>query len=922
VTKPAKGAGPHNGLIVRTSMVLLLVASVGAQGQVPGPPATFIRGATIFTITKGTIPNGSMLLRNGRIEAVGTNLQPPRDAEVVDATGKFVTPGIIDAHVHIAADSINEGATTVSSMTGIQDVFNPTDINIYRDLAGGVTSANVLHGSANPIGGTNAVIKLRWGKTTLNDFLLAGAPPGIKFALGENPKDLRQGFRTGPLRYPVTRMGVEYVIRDAFTRAKAYQHAWQDYEQRKKKGEDVLEPRRDLQLEPLVEVLEGKRLVHAHSYRADEILMLIRIADEMGFKIATFQHVLEGYKVAKEIAAHGAGGSTFIDMWGGKVEMNDAIPYNPALMAANGVSVSLNSDSAERSRRLNTDAAKAMHWGGVTEDQALAMITINPAKQLRIDSRVGSLEPGKDADVVIWSHHPLSTYAIAERVYIDGVVSYDRKADDERLARVQKEKEALIAAEGGRKTTTNDASASSGASGAVINGSGNGGNGSGGNDTVGGPSANGGNTGNSGTTGGQGSAAQTFTSPGPRLASGVTVITNARIHPVTAPTIERGSVLIRDGVIQGVGANVTTPAGAAVIDAAGADVYPGWINARTTLGLADPGARGYADTNEMLEFNPQLRPTVAFHNDSEAIPVTRANGITTAAVTPGGGILGGQVAVMNLDGWTWEESAVRPSAGIAFQFPTLTRGGGGGDEEGPSSTESNRSYDDLKKARDAKLDELERLLLQARAYAKKGAAGRDTDWVLDALVPIVEGRLPLFTRVDAEADIRDAVAFADRVGVKIVISGGQEAAHVAPLLASKHIPVIYGPVQALPRREDVSHAAPLQAPGLLVRAGVKIAFATGDANNARLLPYHAAQAVAWGLSPDDAIKALTVNAAEILGVADRLGSIEVGKQANLVIVTGDPLEIRTDVTHVIIAGRDVDLENKHHALYVRYKARR
>jgi imidazolonepropionase-like amidohydrolase len=322
----------------------------------------------------------------------------------------------------------------------------------------------------------------------------------------------------------------------------------------------------------------------------------------------------------------------------------------------------------------------------------------------------------------------------------------------------------------------------------------------------------------------------------------------------------------------------------------------------------------------MLDFNPQLRPAIAFHNDSEAIPVTRANGITTAAVTPGGGVLGGQIAVMHLEGWTWEESAVRPSAGIAFQFPTLARGGGG-DEEGPSRTESSRSYEDLKKARDAKLDELERLLQQARAYAKK-SAGRETDWIFESLVPVVEGRLPLITRADAEADIRDAVAFADRVGVKIVISGGQEAAYVAPLLATKHIPVIYGPVQALPRREDVSHAAPLQAPGLLVRAGVKIAFATGDANNARLLPYHAAQAVAWGLPREEAIKALTVNAAEILGVADRLGSIEVGKQANLLIAKGDPLEIRTEVTHVIIAGRNVDLENKHHALYVRYKARR
>ena len=889
------------------ALVALLPAAAGpslgdgrlqAQAAAPGVPVV-IRGATLLTITRGTIPNGTIVLRDGKIAAVGTNVDVPRGAEVIDGTGRFVSPGIIDAHIHIAADSINEGATTVSSMTGIEDVLDPTDINIYRDLAGGVTSANVLHGSANPIGGKNAVIKLRWGKGTTEELLFAGAPPGIKFALGENPKDLRQGFRTGPLRYPVTRMGVEYVIRDAFTRAKEYQQAWREFDRRKKAGETVLEPRRDLQLEPLVEVLEGKRLVHAHSYRADEILMLIRLAEEMGFKIATFQHVLEGYKVAKEIAAHGAGGSTFIDSWGGKIEMNEAIPYNPALMHQKGVLVSLNSDSAERSRRLNTDAAKAIKWGGLTEDEAMALITINPAKQLGIESRVGSLEAGKDADVVIWSHHPLSTYAVADRVYIDGTAYYDRQADARRLTTVRQEKLSLIAAEQGerRRPTTDDARNDPAAAGTTgSNGTGTNGHGNG--DT--------------------GQAAQDSRRQGPGLASGVLVITNARIHPVTRPTIDRGALLIRNGLIEAVGANVTTPAGATVIDAAGGDVYPGWINARSTLGLADPGPRGYADADEMLDFNPQLRSTVAFHNDSDAIPVTRANGVTTVAVTPGGGVLGGQVSVMNLDGWTWEESTVRPSAGISFQFPTLA--GRGGDEDAPSAAASPRTYEELKKARDAKLDELERLLAQARAYGKK-SQNRSTDWVLDALVPVVQGRLPLITRADDEADIRDAVAFADRVGIKIVISGGHDAPAVASLLKERNIPVIVGPVQALPRREDASHAATLEVAGQLARAGVKIAFATGDANNARLLPYHAAHAVAWGLPREEAIKALTINAADILGVGGQLGSLEPGKQANLFIAKGDPLEIRTEVTHVIIAGRDVPLANKHLALYERYKAR-
>ena len=437
--------------------VALFVAATAAQA--PAARVVAIRGGTVLTVTKGTIANGVVVLRDGKIAAVGgAGTTIPAGAETVDATGRFVSPGIIDAHSHIAADSINEGGTTVSSMTGIEDVLDPSDINVFRDLAGGLTVANVLHGSANPIGGKNTVIKLRWGKVRPSELVFEGAMPGIKFALGENPKDMRfggGGQPQPPRRYPITRAGVEYVIRDAFTRAKAYQRDWQDYERRRKATDSnaanaapILAPRRDLQLESLVEILEGKRLVHAHAYRADEILMLIRVADEMGFKIATFQHVLEGYKVADEMAAHGAGGSTFSDWWAYKVEAEDAIPYNPTIMHKRGVLVSVNSDSAEHARRLNTEAAKSMHWGGLSEDEALAFVTINPAKQLRIDNRVGSLEPGKDADVVIWNKHPLSTYAIVDRVYIDGQVYYDRLADDRRLTDARTEKSRLAAAEG------------------------------------------------------------------------------------------------------------------------------------------------------------------------------------------------------------------------------------------------------------------------------------------------------------------------------------------------------------------------------------------------------------------------------------------------------------------------------------------
>jgi imidazolonepropionase-like amidohydrolase len=331
-------------------------------------------------------------------------------------------------------------------MVGIEDVLNPEDISIYRALAGGVTTANILHGSANSIGGKCTVVKMRWGKDA-HDIIFEGAKPGIKFALGENPK--RAGNANGfgqnqNLRYPATRMGVEDVIREAFTDAKAYQQDWKDYNAKVAKGEVAIPPRRDLKLEPLVEVLEGKRLVHAHCYRQDEILMLLRVADEFNFKIRTLQHVLEGYKVAKEIAAHGAGASTFSDWWDYKMEAADAIPYNAAIMMRKGILVSLNSDSAELMRHLNDEAAKTMKYGGLTETEALSTITINPAKQLMIEDRVGSIEVGKDADLAIFDKHPLSNYAKVEKVFIDGQLYFDREKDLSERPGKEQEKKTLI----------------------------------------------------------------------------------------------------------------------------------------------------------------------------------------------------------------------------------------------------------------------------------------------------------------------------------------------------------------------------------------------------------------------------------------------------------------------------------------------
>lgn len=404
------------------------------RGAYRNDAVTFITGATILTASHGTIQNGDIVIRDGRIAEVGTGLNRPGGATVVDATGMFVTPGIIDAHSHMAAEAINEGSVNVSSMVTIEDVIDPLDRGLYYALGGGVTTINILHGSANPIGGGNAVIKLEYGGDA--DELLIGAMPGIKFALGENTKRDRN-----PDRYPATRMGVQDVVRQAFLDATYYMEEWDAWEAAGRQG---VAPRRDLKLESLMQILKGERWVHSHSYRADEILQLLRLAEEFGFTVRTFQHVLEGYKVADEIAAHGAGASTFSDWWAYKVEAYDAIPYNAALMAERGVLVSINSDSGEEVRHLNQEAAKAMKWGDMDEEGALRLVTLNPAMQLGIDDRTGSIDVGKDADIAIWDGHPLSMFSKAVKTYVNGKLYFDIELDAQRQQAIEAEVAALV----------------------------------------------------------------------------------------------------------------------------------------------------------------------------------------------------------------------------------------------------------------------------------------------------------------------------------------------------------------------------------------------------------------------------------------------------------------------------------------------
>lgn len=412
---------------------------------------TLIRNATILTVSRGTLANSDILIRNGKIAAVGQNLKVPERARVLDATGKYVLPGIVDPHSHSMSDAINEGTLSVTSMVRIRDMLNPTAPNLYRALAGGTTTLNLLHGSANTIGGQNTVVKIKYGRPVA-EFIFPGAPPGIKFALGENVKQASRAILPGQIRrYPATRMGQEEVLRDYFTRARNYKRGWDEHRAALARGDkNLIPPRRDLQLEPLVEVLEGTRLVHAHCYRADEIIMMLNVAGEFGFKVKTLQHVLEGYKVAKEIAAHGAGASPFADSWAYKLEAYDAIPYNVAIMMRAGVLVSINSDSDERARRLNIDAAKMMKYGDLTEEEALRLITINPATQLGIQDRVGSIDVGKDADLAIWTGHPFSVYSRVETTFVDGDIFFDRGQDLARRAEMGREREELLKAEANR----------------------------------------------------------------------------------------------------------------------------------------------------------------------------------------------------------------------------------------------------------------------------------------------------------------------------------------------------------------------------------------------------------------------------------------------------------------------------------------
>ncbi|MBI1854036.1 MAG: amidohydrolase family protein [Planctomycetes bacterium] len=818
-----------------------------------------IRNATVLTVSKGRLDHASILVRGGKIAEIGRDLKAPDGVVVIDGTDEFVMPGIIDCHSHIAVSGdVNEGGSAISAECRIADVIDPDDISMYRAVAGGVTSANILHGSANPIGGQNAVIKLKY-RHPASELLFPGAPRGIKFALGENPKQSNNGGFRQARRFPGTRMGVESALRTAFTRAREYMAEWDTYRSRRDRGESVVEPRRDLRLETLAGILEGKILVHSHCYRADEILMLLRVSDDFGFHVATLQHALEAYKVAPEIAAHGVGVSTFSDWWAFKIEAYDAIPYNAALCTRAGITVSLNSDSAELMRHLYSEAAKTMKYGGLSEDEALATVTLNPAKQLRIDSRVGSIDVGKDADLAIFDGHPLSVYSKVVMTLIDGEPYFERREPTWPEAKpAAPEPIAAVA-----------------------------------------PSA------------------PRFSRP-----NGVYAIRNATIVPVSKPTIENGTLVIRDGRIVALGSSVDVPSGAEVIDATGLFVYPGMIDSGSQVGLTEIGSvPGSIDTSDTAPMQPELLTLTAVNPFSAHVPVTRVNGVTSAVTHPDGGQIAGQGTLVRLDGWTPEEMRILSSNALYVNLPSSgPRGGFGRRRFGAAPDEGGAANDRLEKLKQTFRDAVEYARVRDEAR-RRGVAPPPVDVRKEALLPYARGERPVVISADRKADIVQAIRFAEDLKLKLILSGVQDGWKLAAQIAARKIPCIVGPVLSTPRDEFDPYDSCYANAAYLWRAGVRFAFQTAESSNSRDLPYQAGMAAAYGLPREEALKAVTLYPAQIWGVADQVGSLEEGKVADLFVTDGDPLEMRTQVKHLFIAGKKLDLESRHTELYKKFLER-
>ncbi|MCP5023566.1 MAG: amidohydrolase family protein [bacterium] len=811
-----------------------------------------IQGVTIHSAVAPAFL-GTVVVQGGKITGVSRDgndnfAEAHHDLLVIDGTGKHLAPGVVDTHSHLAiSGGVNEGTLSITADCDISDTINPDDLGIYRALAGGVTTIQCLHGSANAIDGRSEVLKLKWGATAA-ELVFPDAPQGIKFALGENPK--RSNGRGNSTRFPSSRRGIEAVYDRAFTRALAYGEGWKAYEQAVERGEDAMPPRRDLRLETLLGIIEGAVKVHSHSYRADEILMLMRKAEEFGFRVQTLQHVLEGYKIAAEIAEHGAGTSTFSDWWNYKIEAYDAIPQNAALLHEAGVLSTINSDSGELIRHLYHEAAKSVRYAGLNRVDALRLATLNGALQLGLGDRTGSIEVGKDADLVLLDADPLSIYSQVQWTMVDGEIEFER----------------IDAFELYRADVTSDTKLDSESGAAPVL-----------------PTEN---------------------------TEGLLAFVGATVHPADGPAIANGTVVVSGSRIVAVGSGIELPAGCKTVDFKGKHIWPGMIALDTPIGLFEIGSvPATSDSSEIGGNQPDLSVTASVHPESAHIGVTRTNGITRTQTAPqGGGPIMGQSSVIDLDGMTWEELVCKDRDMLHINFPRM----------------QNDAKDDKEPER---VTEIHDLLEEAREWRRLTDAAKGNglapirDRRLEALAPYALGEKRIALHADSAQTILGAIRFAKNEELDVVLYGVTEGWKVAERIAAEGLSVVVGPVLSVPRSDFDPFDSRYANAAVLVRAGVRVAIMSSDNGNPRNLPFAAGFAANWGLSKDEALRAVTLHAAEVVGLQESLGSLTAGKLADIVVTDGDLFEATTQVLGMWIDGREVSMINRQTRLYDKYRDR-
>jgi imidazolonepropionase-like amidohydrolase len=852
---------------------------------------TVISNATILTAAGPVIERGSILLQNGKIAAVGQDVKAPADVAIIDGTGKWVTPGLIDTHSHLGVYA----APGIESLQDGNEMTNPVTAEVWADhgiwpqdpqfelaLAGGITAMQILPGSGNLIGGRAVTVKNVPGRTA-EAMKFPGAPPGLKMACGENPRRV-YGQRN---QSPSTRMGNIAVFRRTWHAATDYRDKWKKW--RDEGSDPTKRPDRNLQMETLAGVLDGDILVHNHCYRADEMATMIQLAKEFGFKIASFHHAVEAYKVRDLLTANDVCASMWSDWWGFKLEAYDGIRENIALVdEAKGCAI-VHSDDAGLIQRLNQEAAKAMRAGleagmKISRADAVRWLTINPARALGIDKVTGSLEVGKNADVVVWSGDPLSVYTHAERVFVDGAVLYDRSSTSTPPFSDFMTGLTMPAAISSPPATSSTSAP--------------------------------------GVTRGVTSKAAAKPLPpaaGPAAASSerpsasgpVVAIINAEIHTATGPSIQRGTIVMRGGRIAAVGSNVPVPAGAKVIDAADKIVTPGWIESSTSIGIVEipMSADGTADQNTTdKELSAAFQVVDSFNPRSTVIPVTRVDGITRAMVAPGGtgNVIEGQGAIFDLGGEQVPQSVTKAPAAM---FAALGEAGAAL-AGGSRSSAVLRLREALQDAVDFSQHRAAWNAAQRRDYAR----GRLD---LEALRPVIRGEIPLAIQANRASDMLTAIRLGEEFNLRLVLVGAAEGWMVADELARKKIPVVVKPLTNIPSFD--APGASLENAARLQRAGVTLALSTFETHNARNLRQEAGNAIANGLDRRAALRAVTLNAAEVWDVADRTGSLEVGKDADVVIWSGDPFELATSAERVFIRGVEIPKQTRQTQLLEKYR---